>query len=87
MALVKNINCREAVTLIGDYLDGRLPRRERRRLEKHLSGCDACAGYLEQMRATIALTGRVEPEDLSAEALDVLMDLFDNYRRDRDEGF
>lgn len=86
MALVKNINCREAVTLIGDYIDGRLPRRERRRLEKHLSVCDACTGYLEQMRDTIALTGRVEPEDLSVEALDVLMELFDNYRQDRDKG-
>lgn len=85
MALVKNINCREAVTLIGGFLDDTLAPRERRRLEKHLAVCDACREYLEQMRATIAMTGRVEPEDLSDHALEVLMGLYDTYRRDRDE--
>jgi anti-sigma factor RsiW len=85
MALVKDINCREAVSLIGNYLDGRLPRRERRRLERHLAGCDACQAYLEQMRATIILTGQVGPEDLSDQALDDLMDVFERFRRDGDE--
>ncbi len=85
MALVMNINCREAVTLIGGFLDGTLARRERRRLEKHVAACDACREYLEQMRAIIAVTGRVGPEDLSDDALEVLMDLYDTYRRDLDE--
>ena len=85
MALVKDINCREAVSLIGNYLDGRLPRRERHRLERHLAGCDACQAYLEQMRATIILTGQVGPEDLSDQALDDLMDVFERFRRDGDE--
>jgi anti-sigma factor RsiW len=86
MALVKDINCREAVSLVGDYLEGRLPRRERRRLERHLAACDACRAYLEQMGATIALTGQVGPEDLSEKALDDLMDVFERFRREGDEG-
>lgn len=86
MALVKNINCREAVGLIGDYLEGRLPRRDRRRLERHLAACDACSAYLEQMRVTISLTGQVHPEDLSQEALDDLMGVFDRFQRERDDG-
>ncbi len=50
--------CRDAVELVSDYLDGTLSRRQRRRLEKHLAGCDACTAYLEQMRATIAASGQ-----------------------------
>jgi anti-sigma factor RsiW len=84
MELVKSINCREAVALIGDYLEGKLSRRDRRCLAKHLSGCDACGAYLEQMRATIALAGRVGPDDLTDDALGALMEVFDNFQRDRD---
>lgn len=84
MELVKSINCRDAVALIGDYLEGKLSRRDRRRLAKHLSGCDACGAYLEQMRATIALAGRVGPDDLTDDALGALMEVFDNFQRDRD---
>jgi len=50
-----------------------------------LAGCDACQAYLEQMRATIILTGQVGPEDLSDQALDDLMDVFERFRRDGDE--
>jgi len=48
------------------HLDGTLSRRQRRRLEKHLAQCDACSAYLDQMRATIAASGTVGPEDLRA---------------------
>lgn len=72
--------CRDAVELISDYLDGTLPRRQRRRLEKHLAGCDACSAYLEQMRVTIAASGKVGPEDLPSDVLEGLVDLFRQYR-------
>ena len=74
--------CRDAVELMSDYIEGSLSRRDRRRLEKHLAGCGACSAYLEQMRATIALTGTVGPDDLSEDALDALMEVFDNFRRE-----
>ena len=85
MALVKDITCIQAVALIGDYLEGGLSRRERRRLEKHLAGCGACSAYLAQMRETIALAGRVTPADLAPEALDALMDVYDQFLADRDD--
>jgi anti-sigma factor RsiW len=59
--------CREMVELITDYLEGALPRGKRRRFEAHLAGCEHCSEYLEQMRRTIALTGRLRAEDLTAE--------------------
>jgi anti-sigma factor RsiW len=54
------------VELVTDYLEGALSRRDRYRFESHLSECDHCAEYLRQMRWTIALSGTVAVDDLSA---------------------
>lgn len=59
--------CQEIVELITDYLEGALPRSQRRRFEVHIAGCEHCTEYLEQMRRTIRLTGRLRAEDLSPE--------------------
>ena len=76
--------CQQAVELISDYLEGSLSRSERRRLERHLRACDACTAYLEQVRATIELSGEVTPEDLDPEVLEGLTDLFEQYRSSDD---
>jgi anti-sigma factor RsiW len=54
--------CQEFVELVTDYLEGALPRRERRRFEGHIAGCDGCTGYLEQVRVTIRSLGELPPE-------------------------
>jgi anti-sigma factor RsiW len=74
--------CRDAVELVSDYLDGTLSRRQRRRLEKHLAECDACTAYLDQMRVTIAASGKVRPEDLPSDVVEGLVNLFRQYRSD-----
>ena len=74
--------CRDAVELVSDYLDGTLSRRDRRRLEKHLAACDACSAYVEQVRATIAASGQVGPEDLPVVVVEGLVNLFRQYRSD-----
>ncbi len=76
----KDMVCQQAVELVTDYLEGSLSRRERRRFEAHLRACPNCTAYLEQMKMTIALTGSVEPEDLSPEARAELSDLFRRWR-------
>lgn len=58
------IACRELVELVTDYLEGALDRRTRRRFEAHVAGCPNCTAYLEQIRETIRLTGRLRPESL-----------------------
>jgi hypothetical protein len=42
--------------------------------------------YLDQMRATIAASGAVHPEDLDPQALDDLTELFRQFRGDADQG-
>jgi anti-sigma factor RsiW len=54
------ISCRELVELVSDYLDGRLPEPVRVRFEDHLALCPGCVTYLEQIRATVRLLGRVD---------------------------
>jgi anti-sigma factor RsiW len=54
---VEDLSCQELVELVTDYLEGALPAEERARFDAHLAECPGCDRYLEQMRATIALTG------------------------------
>jgi len=65
--------CRDAVALMTDYLEDALSRSNRARLERHLAQCDGCDEYLRQMRETIRLLGRIEPDDLSLEARDEIV--------------
>ncbi len=74
------IVCRQAVELVTDYLEGALPDRDRARFEAHLATCPHCTRYLEQMRATIAAMGRIEPEELAPEVRDELVSLYRGWR-------
>lgn len=80
LRLRRAIVCRQAVELVTDYLEGALPDRARARFEAHLARCPHCTTYLEQMRATIAAVGRIEPEDLAPEARDELVSLYRRWR-------
>ena len=58
------LTCRELVELVTAYLEDELDRDARRRFDEHIHGCDGCTAYLEQMRLTVAVVGRVRPDDL-----------------------
>ena len=72
--------CRELVEVITDYLEDALPQRDRLRFEAHLAECDACRDYVEQLEQTIALSGRIEPEQLPAGLQDELLSAFRAWR-------
>ena len=76
--------CREVVELVSDYLEGALSRSERRRFERHLAGCENCTEYLRQMRATIALTGRLAPEDLTPMMREEFTALYRRWRSEKE---
>jgi anti-sigma factor RsiW len=73
---VEQLSCQEFVELVTDYLEGALPPEDAARFEDHIGRCTGCAAYLEQIRETIALTGRLTTESLSADAERVLLDAF-----------
>jgi anti-sigma factor RsiW len=48
---VDPLACREFVELVTDYLEDALAPDTRARFEAHLADCDACTGYLHDIRA------------------------------------
>jgi anti-sigma factor RsiW len=60
----EDLPCSAFVELVTEYLDGALTRDETARLEAHLAVCPGCLSVLEQLRAVIALTGRLRDEDV-----------------------
>ena len=73
--------CREMVELVTEYLEGAMPPRERAIFEAHLAVCPGCTAYLEQMRQTIRIVGKLTEEALSPQARDDLMDVFRNWKK------
>ena len=80
---VPEMTCKELVEVVTDYLEGRMPAEQRLLLEEHLAFCDWCQTYLEQMRATIRLTGNLREDDLEPEAREALLGVFRDWRRQR----
>ncbi len=80
----RRLVCQQAVELVSDYLDGALSRASRRRFEKHLADCPHCTEYLAQIRATIALSGRVRPDDLTPQMRREFIALFRDWQDDED---
>lgn len=76
----QEMTCKELVELVTDYLEGTLPNEVLARMEKHLSGCEGCTHYLEQMRQTIRLTGQVREENLTPAQRDDLLRLFHGWK-------
>ena len=77
---VEQLSCQELVELVTDYLEGALSPEETARFDEHLARCTGCKAYLEQIRQTIVLTGRLTPESLSPEAERDLLDAFRGWR-------
>jgi anti-sigma factor RsiW len=81
-----DLTCRRAVALVTAYLDGDLRGDERRLFEAHLGECEMCTEHLNQIRATIAVAGRVRDEDLDPLAREDLMQLYRRWRADPTAG-
>lgn len=60
------MNCAELAEQITEYLEGALPAPRSADLARHLDRCSDCDVYLDQMRRTIELTGRLDPEAVAA---------------------
>jgi len=76
MRLDREVTCAELVELVTAYLEDILDPDDRERVEEHLVFCDGCSNYLEQMRATIAATGRLRAEDIPAALQEKLLAAF-----------
>ena len=59
--------CSRLLSLLSDYLDGRLRSDVRLDLEQHLSGCKECAAFVGTFRSTVSLLQSLSEQDLPEE--------------------
>jgi anti-sigma factor RsiW len=74
------LTCRELVELVTDYLEGALPPDERDRFEEHLLGCRVCPTYVDQLRTTIRVLGRLSEDHLPEPARGSLLAAFRTWK-------
>jgi anti-sigma factor RsiW len=78
----QRLNCEELVEIVTEYLEGGLSDAERERFEEHVVACSGCANYLDQIRMTIELAGRVTVDDLMGETRAELLAAFRDWKRE-----
>ena len=60
-------DCPRIVSLLSDYIDGRLPADIQSDLEQHLSGCSECTTFVGTFRSTVALLQSLKEDELPEE--------------------
>jgi anti-sigma factor RsiW len=65
---------------VTEYLEDTLPPDQRRRFEEHLQGCENCTEYLAEMRTTLRLMGRLEPDQLPEQVRRDLVQAFKEWK-------
>ena len=75
--------CVEFVEVVTNYLEGAMTPAEAARLEAHIAQCHGCTAYLEQMRRTAVLVGRLTVEDIPAGGREDLLAAFRTWKTGR----
>jgi anti-sigma factor RsiW len=78
----ERITCQELTELVNDFVEGLLPSHELALFEQHLNFCDGCDWYVEQIRTTIAATGRITEADVPPRIRNQLLTAFRRERRE-----
>jgi len=79
---VEHLTCKELVEVLTNYLEDALEADERADIERHLVICRGCSNYVEQMRSTIGLLGRI-PDDDGAVHSEKLLSMFGEWQAGR----
>ncbi|MCX6048463.1 MAG: zf-HC2 domain-containing protein [Chloroflexi bacterium] len=70
------LTCREFVELVTDYLEGALTPLLQDQFEFHLSICEGCQIYVEQMRQTLKFLGQLNEAAIPTEGKEKLLATF-----------
>ena len=77
----RGLDCNEIVELVTEYLEGAMDDRTMGAFETHLSICDGCRRYVDQIRLTIETSGALPGSPLSPHAEAALLEAFRSFRR------
>ena len=79
--MAEDLECRQVVEAVTDYLEGAMAPRDRLRFDHHLALCEGCQDYLEQMRTVIRVAGRPVADAVPPETMAWLLRAFRDWRR------
>jgi putative zinc finger protein len=79
--VAEHVTCQEIVELVSNYLEHALPADEAELFEQHINFCDGCAWYLDQIRTTIAVVGRIDEADIPPDARGKLIAAFRQWKQ------
>ena len=70
------MECRQIAELLGDYLDGTVPKETRELIEWHIESCAPCVAFVNTYRGTIDAAKKLRevaiPPELKQRLLSVL---------------
>ena len=75
------IDCNELVEVVTDYLENTMSPEDRARFDEHLTYCDGCTTYLEQMQTTLRAMGEIPAESVGVEARERLLQSFRDWKK------
>jgi anti-sigma factor RsiW len=61
------MQCREIAELLGDYLEGTLPKHTRELLEWHIDACPPCVAFVNTYRGTVSATRSLRDVEIPPE--------------------
>jgi Putative zinc-finger len=74
--------CKEIVDLATEYVEGAMTATQMTQFELHLNFCEGCVAFVEQIRATAAMAGRLSEELIPEETKVRLLDAFREWSRE-----
>jgi Putative zinc-finger len=73
--------CREIVDLATEYVEGALATSQMTQFELHLNFCEGCVAFVDQIRRTAAIAGRLSEEQIPEETKVKLLEAFRDWSR------
>jgi predicted anti-sigma-YlaC factor YlaD len=74
--------CNQVVELATEYVEGAMTPSQMTRFEMHLNFCDGCYTFVDQIRATAAMAGRLTQEQIPEETKAKLLAAFRDWTRE-----
>jgi len=81
-----SIECRQIADLLGDYLEGTLPKPTRELLEWHIEGCGPCVAFLNTYRGTINAAAKLKEVEIPSELKQRLLTVLRSQRASHQPG-
>jgi hypothetical protein len=56
---ISKVSCRQVTELVGDYVDGALPKSRHECVDRHIERCAACEAFINTYKATVSAVNRL----------------------------